>query len=62
MGSLLYLLSVCLVAASLWAVPSGRLFFGGRMVDRDSEGHYFYLGMAGYLVLAVFAVLFARAI
>jgi len=62
MEQLLYLLSLCLLVACLWAVISGKLFLGGQIVERDSERASFYLGLSAYVVIAVFAILFGRVI
>jgi len=60
MKDMFIFVAALLAAAGAYALVKGSVWLGGHVYDRRSATLEFYLGVAGYFVLAVFTYLFGR--
>lgn len=60
MKDLFVFLVALLALVGAYSLLTGRVWIGGQTYDRRSSRLEFYLGVAGYFVLAIFTWLFGK--
>jgi Leu/Phe-tRNA-protein transferase len=60
MKQVVFYIAIGFLAAGLWGLVSGRIFFGSQMVYRRDGRANVYAGIIGYFLLASVSWFFSR--